>query len=103
MENSYLKELSTVDPLERITVLCTRLSKPIIELWHGITKGTLPWGRTLGACLFLGIAPLFPSGFEDYRKDSLSLALSEEHVALPSLLFHIHQLAPSGAGAVFRP
>ncbi|MBI4403622.1 MAG: hypothetical protein HY537_05650 [Deltaproteobacteria bacterium] len=57
--NNYLHELSKMDLWERLGILCSRLKRPVVELWHGITKGTLPWARTLTCCLILQLILLF--------------------------------------------
>jgi len=59
MKNAYLEELKRVDVWERCSILLSRIKKPIVELWDGITKGTLPWARCLTVCLVFEFFLLF--------------------------------------------
>lgn len=59
MSNSYLNELSKVDPWENLWRFTVRLTKPVLELWDGITKKTLPWKRLVATCLMLELILFF--------------------------------------------
>lgn len=77
MNNSYVNELSKVDWWERSKILCRTVAKPVLELWRGASKNTIPWHRCL-VCSFL-IELLFFFGVDAYLFNKAGLSHFRPH------------------------
>ncbi len=82
MNSTYVNELGQIDWWERCSKLISNIFKPVIELWRGGTKNTIPWHRCLGASLFL-------QGVMFFRFDLFCLTKFQlPHLYPRSPLFH---------------